>query len=100
MYPGVHLFIAAPTKLQAANISQENIEKIWEYFPLLKNEVKQFYFNKDSTKLVFQNGSKLDVVQVSQSARGGRRHGGSVEEIVDETMKKDVLNEVDYCLPS
>lgn len=92
--PSVHLFIAAPTKQQAANISQENIEKIWEYFPLLHNEVKKVYFNKDSTKIVFHNNSKLDVVQVAQSSRGGRRHGGAIEEIVDETMKKDVLNEV------
>src|SRR5690606_26799250 len=30
---GGHYFIAAPTKMQAANISQENIEKIWDYFP-------------------------------------------------------------------
>jgi hypothetical protein len=80
--------------MQAANISQENIEKIWEYFPLLKKEIKKDYFNKDSTKLIFHNDSKLDVVQVAQSARGGRRNGGSVEEIVDENMKKDVLNEV------
>lgn len=99
MYSGTHLFIAAPTKMQAAQISQENIEKIWEYFPLLKNEVKQHYFNKDSTKIIFHNNAKLDVVQVAQSARGGRRNGGSVEEIVDETMKKDVLNEVENCLP-
>lgn len=100
MFPGVHLFIAAPTKLQAANISQENIEKIWDYFPILKNEVSRYYFNKDSTKLVFHNGSRLDVVQVAESARGGRRNGGSVEEIVDETMKKDVLNSVNLKLPS
>lgn len=94
MFGSIHLFIAAPTKMQAANISQENIEKIWEFFPLLQHEVKKIYFNKDSTKLVFHNGSKLDVVQVAQSARGGRRNGGSIEEIVDESMKKDVLNEV------
>lgn len=94
MFGGIHLFIAAPTKMQAANISQENIEKIWEYFPLLEKEVKKVYFNKDSTKLIFHNGSKLDVVQVAQSARGGRRNGGSVEEIVDESMKADVLSEV------
>lgn len=94
MMSSIHLFIAAPTKMQAANISQENIEKIWEYFPLLQDEVRKVYFNKDSTKLVFHNGSKLDVVQVAQSARGGRRNGGSIEEIVDESMKKDVLNEV------
>lgn len=94
MYSGIHLFIAAPTKMQAANISQENIEKIWDYFPLLKNEVARYYFNKDSTKLIFHNGSRLDVVQVAESSRGGRRNGGSVEEIVDETMKKDILNSV------
>lgn len=94
MFPGIHLFIAAPTKMQAANISQENIEKIWDFFPLLESEVRKHYFNKDSTKIVFHNGSKLDVVQVAQSARGGRRNGGSVEEIVDENMKKDTLNEV------
>lgn len=94
MFAGTHLFIAAPTKMQAANISQENIEKIWEYFPLLEKEVKKVYFNKDSTKLIFHNDSKLDVVQVAQSARGGRRNGGSVEEIVDESMKADVLSEV------
>lgn len=99
MFPGIHQFIAAPTKLQAANISQENIEKIWDFFPLLKDEVRQFYFNKDSTKIIFHNGSKLDVVQVAQSARGGRRHAGAIEEIVDETMKKDTLNEVNYRLP-
>lgn len=94
MMPGTHLFIAAPTRMQAANISQENIEKIWDYFPLLEKEIKKSYFNKDSTKLIFHNGSKLDVVQVAQSARGGRRNGGSIEEIVDESMKADVLNEV------
>lgn len=94
MYPGTHLFIAAPTKMQAASISQENIEKIWEFFPILKNEIRKPYFSKDSTKLVFHNNSKLDVVQVAQTARGGRRNGGAIEEIVDETMKKDDLNEV------
>lgn len=94
MQPSLHLFIAAPTRMQAANISQENIEKIWEFFPILQGEVKKIYFNKDSTKIVFHNNSKLDVVQVAQSSRGGRRHGGAIEEIVDEGMKKDVLNEV------
>ena len=65
MHSGGHYFIAAPTKKQAANISQENIEKIWEYFPILQNEVKKYYFNKDSTKLVFHNNAKLDVEQLS-----------------------------------
>lgn len=73
MFPGVSLFIAAPGKEQAAKISQENIEKIWEYYPILKNEIKYKSFAKDYTKLVFHNDSKLDVVQVRDSARGGRK---------------------------
>lgn len=88
MYPSIHLFIAAPTKMQAANISQENIEKIWEYFPLLEKEVKKVYFNKDSTKIIFHNDSKLDVVQVAQSSRGGRRHGETLSPLIEESVLK------------
>lgn len=100
MFSDAKYFIAAPQANQAAKISQDNIEDIWKFFPLLRGEVKTFYFNKDSTKIIFHNGSRLDVVPVAQSSRGGRRHGGAIEEIVDETMKKELLNEVNYCLPS
>ena len=72
----------------------QEMGSIWGFFPLLKNEVAHTTFGKDYTRLVFHNGSVLDVVQVEQSARGGRRHGGAVEEIVDESLKKDTLNEV------
>lgn len=94
MFPNSYYFIAAPTKMQAAKISQENIENIWNFFPLLRAEVKKEFFHNDYTKLIFMNGSRLDVVQVAESSRGGRRHGGSVEEIVDNTMKKDTLQTV------
>lgn len=94
MFPDVKLFICAPGKEQASKIAKENIENIWSFFPLLKDEVAHETFGKDYTRLVFHNGSVLDVVQVEQSARGGRRHGGAVEEIVDESLKKDTLNEV------
>ncbi|ARF70807.1 DNA-packaging protein (plasmid) [Paenibacillus larvae subsp. pulvifaciens] len=94
MYPGIKVFICAPRKKQAADIAKENIEKIWEFFPLLHGEVKEHWFQNDYTRLKFWNGSVLDVVQVSDSARGGRRNGGSIEEIVDEKMKKDDLHSV------
>jgi hypothetical protein len=93
MYPGAELFICAPGKEQAAKISQANIEKIWGFFPILQNEVDKVIFQNDYTKIYFHNGSKLEVIQVAQSARGGRNNGGAIEEIVDEKMKKDVLNE-------
>lgn len=94
MYPGTNLFICAPGKEQAAKISRENIEKIWEFYPLLFGEIKKPRFEKDYVILYFHNGSRLDVVQVENSSRGGRRNGGAVEEIVDPNMKKDTLNEV------
>ena len=31
-------------------------------------------------RVVFKNGSKLDIVAASQRTRGGRRHGGLIEE--------------------
>lgn len=95
MFSDAKYFIAAPQANQAAKISQDNVEDIWRFFPLLRDEVKAYYFNKDSTKIVFHNGARLDVVPVAQSSRGGRRHGGAIEEIVDETMKKELLNEVE-----
>lgn len=92
MFPGTSLFICAPGKEQAAKISKDNIEKIWTFFPILRNEISKEVFQSDYTKLYFHNGSELEVVQVKNSARGGRNNGGSIEEIADEAMKKDVLN--------
>jgi hypothetical protein len=94
MNPSTHLFICAPTKEQAAKISQENIKKIWQYYPILRSEIKDHKFGLDITELEFHNGSRLDVVIVANSARGGRRNGGAIEEIVDEKLKKDELNSV------
>lgn len=93
MYPGTKLFICAPTKEQAAKISQDNIKNIWDFFPILKGECKES-FTTDDTKLLFHNGSTLAVVQVANSSRGGRNNGGAIEEIVDEKMKKEILNAV------
>lgn len=73
-YPGISKFIVAPNKFQAAKIAQENIEKIWEFFPILEDEIKYKSFKTDYTKLVFRNGSRLDIVQAKDSERGGRKH--------------------------
>ncbi len=93
-FPGISKFICAPGKEQAAKISQENLEKIWEYFPILQEEIKYKSFAKDYTKLIFKNGSRFDVVQVKDSQRGGRRHGGGIEEIADDKFDGDMLHSV------
>lgn len=93
-YPGISKFICAPGKEQAAKISQENLDAIWEFFPILEGELKYKSFQNDYTRLVFKNGSRFDVVQVKNSQKGGRRHGGAIEEIADPQFDGDKLHEV------
>lgn len=94
MYPRQKLFCCAPGKEQAAKITQECLDDIFEFFPLLHEEVKIFKREKDYTRLVFYNGSRYDVVQMKDSSRGGRRYGGAIEEICDKKFDGDVLNSV------
>jgi len=94
MYPRTKLFCCAPGKEQAAKITADCLNDIFEYWPLLRNEVKIFVENKDYTKLVFYNGSRYDIVQMRDSTRGGRRFGGAIEEIVDKKFDGDILNSV------
>lgn len=93
-YPGIAKFICAPGKEQAAKMSQENLDAILEFFPILEGELRYKSFSKDYTKLVFKNGSRFDVVQVKDSQKGGRRHGGSIEEIADPLFDGDKLHSV------
>ena len=94
MFSGTKLFICAPGKEQAAKISQDCLNDIFHYYPLLRNEVKVFVENTDYTKLIFFNESKYDVVQIRDSSRGGRRQGGAVEEISDKKFDGDKLHSV------
>lgn len=93
-YPRTKLFVTCVGKEQAAKISQDCIDDIFEHYPLLKKEVKTFIKSKDYTKLIFYNGSRYDVVQMRDSTRGGRRFGGAVEEICDKKFDGDMLNSV------
>jgi hypothetical protein len=65
---------------------------LWELFPILKGEIKEYSFQKDYVELKFFNGSRLDVVAVRESTRGGRRNGGLVEEVI--LVDGDKLNSV------
>ena len=93
-YPRTKLFVTCVGKEQAAKISQDCIDDIFEHYPLLQNEVKKFIRAKDYTKLIFHNGSRYDVVQMKDSSRGGRRNGGAVEEICDKKFDGNMLNSV------
>ena len=88
--PGRKVFMTANTKQQAAQITKEKIYEIYDHWPLLKKEIIGWElsdypgnFGKDYVTLKFRNGSIFDVVLAGDAARGGRRHGGMIDEIRD-----------------
>lgn len=97
--PGTKRFICAPNKNQAAQIAKEKIVEIYDRWPLLRKEViggdisdTPGNFGKDYVTLKFRNGSQFDVVGALDSQRGGRRHGGLIDEIRDHD--ETAINEV------
>ncbi len=94
-YPGSKIFVCSGGKEQAANIAKEKVQEIWEIWPALENEVvkKKCQFGKDYIRVVFKNGSVLDVVGVQNSTRGGRRHSGLIEEsiLIDGTKLNEII---------
>ena len=92
-------FICAPNKNQAAQIAKEKITEIFDTFPLLRKEIvggnvsnTPSNYGKDYVQLKFRNGSIFDVVGALDSQRGGRRHGGLIDEIRDHD--ETPINEV------
>src|SRR5690554_537134 len=94
LYPNSKVMLTAPQKMMASSIAQANIESIWSFMPILKNEVKSYKFERDYTKLYFHNGSILDVVANSESSRGQRRTCLAVEEIIHEKFNEENFNTV------
>ena len=94
LYPGAKLFIVSGTKEQGASIAKEKMEELLELIPALNNELllKKCLFGKDYVRIQFKNGSRLDVVAARNSTRGGRRHGGLIEEVI--LVDGQALNEV------
>lgn len=97
--PGTKRFICAPNKNQSAQIAREKIFEIYSNWPLLRREViggdiseTPGNYGKDYVTLKFRNGSIFDVVGALDSQRGGRRHGGLIDEIRDHD--ETALNEI------
>ena len=86
--PGTKRFICAPNKNQSAQIAKEKIVEIYDHWPLLRKEViggeisdTPGNVGKDYVTWKCRNGSQFDVVGALDSQRGGRRHGGLIDEI-------------------
>lgn len=97
--PHTKRFICAPAKNQSAQIAKEKLAEIFRYFPLLRREVfggdisdMPGNYGKDYVTLKFRNGSQLDVVGAADTTRGGRRHGGLLDELRDHD--ETAINEI------
>lgn len=95
LLPGHKAFIVADVKKQGASIAKEKVvEDLWVKFPLLENEMQKrrvagkvstpYILNKDEASFTFTSGSKFDVVGNGESVRGGRRHSGIIEEVINQ----------------
>lgn len=97
--PNTKRFICAPAKGQSAQIAREKLTEIFSLYPLLRREIiggeltdVPGNYGKDYVNLRFRNGSVLDVVGALDSQRGGRRHGGLLDELRDHDEKP--INEI------
>lgn len=97
--PGTKRFICAPGKGQSAQIAKEKIVEIYDRWPLIRKEIvggevsdTPGNFGKDYVTLKFRNGSQFDVVGALDSTRGGRRHGGLIDETRDH--EEQPINEI------
>jgi len=85
-------FICAPGKGQGISIAGEKIEEIWRTFPFLEKEIIRKNMSSANVHLWFRNGSEFTIVGALDSARGGRRNGGLIDEVRDHDQ--DMLNQV------
>lgn len=92
-FPSARLSITASTKESAVSIWKAKHEELLEYYPILKDEIKNVSFAKDYGKVIFVNGSSVDALANSQQSKGQRRHRGSLEEsnIIDKNTLEDAV---------
>lgn len=90
--PKSKVFLCAPGKEQGTKITMEKLTEIWDLFPLLEKEVISKNFQANLVRIVFRNGSMLDIVSASDAQRGGRRSAGIIDEVRDHDG--DLLNQV------
>lgn len=103
LIPRHYSFVVSGTKKQAAQIAKEKVTMdLWQKFPLFEQEMqkvrvggklRQAYIQgTDYAEFRFTHGGQLDVVGSGSSTRGGRRHSGIFEEVIEHNGQE--INEV------
>ena len=102
--PGTHVFQCAPGKAQGAKIASQKIHQLWDFFPLLKEEIiGNGNFGNDYVRLTFRNKSVMDIMSPLNSTRGNRANAGILDEFrqifklrILMAFTRDVKNKIEY----
>lgn len=78
--PGSKRFLVSQIKRASLDITKAKLEEIWRFYPLLKEELRNCHMSNDYVELEFKNGSYFTILSLNASSRGGRMHGGVMEE--------------------
>lgn len=91
--PGSNRFLVSQIKKASLDITKAKLEEIWKWYPLLKNELRNVHMSTDYVELEFKNGSLFTILSLNASSRGGRMHGGVMEEcaLIDGDMLSSVI---------
>ena len=93
LYPRSRFVIASGTRGQARLIcSQKIMGELYNRYPKLAQEIKDFSVSQNDTFVKFYGGSEIVVVTGSDSARGNRAVGVIYEEA--RTLSKDIIENV------
>lgn len=96
--PGTHVFQCAPGKAQGAKIASQKIHQLWDFFPLLKEEIiGNGNFGNDYVRLTFRNKSVMDIMSPLNSTRGNRANAGILDEF-RQNLKLRILKKLNFAL--
>jgi len=62
-FPRITISVAAPQKDQAKKIVEQSLNSIWNFIPILKNEIVDIWERDDAIKILFKNGSMIDIIK-------------------------------------
>lgn len=93
-YPNMTIALSAQTKENAAGLVKEKWNELVRFYPSLENEIaKKPSFTNNTAEIYFRNGSRIDVLQNHNNAKGQRRKRLRMEEsaLVDQDTYQDAL---------
>lgn len=96
LYPADRYAVSAQTKENAASVVGEKVDELLRFYPALNNEIAQKKLSKNGAKVIFKNGSYLDILANSQTSKGQRRERLAIEEsvLVDNFTFQDALEPI------